>query len=45
MSLHTAEFDVEGKRAIVPGASQGIGRTVAETLATGGADVAICSRS
>jgi NAD(P)-dependent dehydrogenase (short-subunit alcohol dehydrogenase family) len=45
MSLHTAEFDVEGKRAIVTGASQGIGRTVAETLATGGADVAICSRS
>jgi NAD(P)-dependent dehydrogenase (short-subunit alcohol dehydrogenase family) len=45
MSLHTAEFGVEGKRAIVTGASQGIGRTVAETLATGGADVAICSRS
>ncbi|PSP98294.1 3-oxoacyl-ACP reductase [Halobacteriales archaeon QS_4_70_19] len=45
MSLHQAEFGVEGKRAIVTGASQGIGRTVAETLATGGADVAICSRS
>lgn len=45
MSLHTAEFGVEGQRAIVTGASQGIGRTVAETLATGGADVAICSRS
>jgi NAD(P)-dependent dehydrogenase (short-subunit alcohol dehydrogenase family) len=45
MSLHTAEFGVGGKRAIVTGASQGIGRTVAETLATGGADVAICSRS
>jgi NAD(P)-dependent dehydrogenase (short-subunit alcohol dehydrogenase family) len=45
MSLHSAEFGVEGKRAIVTGASQGIGRTVAETLAAGGADVAICSRS
>jgi NAD(P)-dependent dehydrogenase (short-subunit alcohol dehydrogenase family) len=45
MSLHRAEFGVDGQRAIVTGASQGIGRTVAETLATGGADVAICSRS
>ena len=43
--MHEADFDVAEKTAIVTGASQGIGRTVAETLATGGADVAICSRS
>ena len=44
MALHSASFDIEGQRAIVTGASQGIGRTIAETLAAAGADVAICSR-
>ena len=43
--MHEADFSVAGKTAIVTGASQGIGRAVAETLAAGGADVAICSRS
>jgi NAD(P)-dependent dehydrogenase (short-subunit alcohol dehydrogenase family) len=43
--LHTAEFGVEGEAAIVTGSSQGIGRSIAETLATGGADVVVCSRS
>ncbi|TYL38245.1 3-oxoacyl-ACP reductase [Natronococcus pandeyae] len=43
--MHEPEFGVAGKTAIVTGASQGIGRAIAETLAAGGADVAICSRS
>jgi NAD(P)-dependent dehydrogenase (short-subunit alcohol dehydrogenase family) len=45
MSIHEAAFDVEGKSVVVTGASQGIGKAVAETLAAGGADVAICSRA
>ncbi|QCC59471.1 glucose 1-dehydrogenase [Natrinema thermotolerans] len=43
--MHEADFDVAGKTAIVTGASQGIGESIAKTLAAGGADVAICSRS
>jgi NAD(P)-dependent dehydrogenase (short-subunit alcohol dehydrogenase family) len=43
--MHEADFDVSDTTAIVTGASQGIGRSIAETLAAGGADVAICSRS
>jgi NAD(P)-dependent dehydrogenase (short-subunit alcohol dehydrogenase family) len=43
--LHEADFGVEGQSVVVTGASQGIGRTIAETFAAGGADVAICSRS
>jgi NAD(P)-dependent dehydrogenase (short-subunit alcohol dehydrogenase family) len=43
--LHTPDFGVEGKTAIVTGSSQGIGRSVAETLAASGADVVVCSRS
>jgi len=34
-------MSLEGKIAIVTGAAQGIGRTIAETLAQGGADIAI----
>ncbi|MFB6142962.1 MAG: SDR family NAD(P)-dependent oxidoreductase [Halorientalis sp.] len=43
--MHEADFGVAGDTAIVTGASQGIGRAIAETLAAGGANVAICSRS
>ena len=43
--MPTAQFGVEGRNAIVTGASQGIGRTIAERFAADGANVAICSRS
>ncbi|NUB89526.1 glucose 1-dehydrogenase [Haloterrigena sp. SYSU A121-1] len=43
--MHEPEFGVAGKTAIVTGASQGIGESIAKTLAAGGANVAICSRS
>ncbi|WP_136716484.1 SDR family NAD(P)-dependent oxidoreductase [Halorientalis salina] len=42
--MHTPDFGVAGETAIVTGASQGIGKSIAETLAAGGANVAICSR-
>ena len=41
---NTERFNVEGKRAIITGASSGIGRSIAEEFAGGGADVVICSR-
>ncbi|QRV13745.1 glucose 1-dehydrogenase [Haloterrigena salifodinae] len=43
--MHEPEFGVAGKTAIVTGASQGIGESIAKTLAADGANVAICSRS
>lgn len=38
-------FDLEGKTALVTGATRGLGRAVAGTLARAGARVGICSRS
>lgn len=40
-----ASFDLTGKRALVTGAGRGIGRGVAEALASAGAEVTLCARS
>src|SRR6516162_5312475 len=37
--------EVEGRVALITGASQGIGRACATVLAEGGAKVALCARS
>jgi len=39
-----SQFGVDGQTVIVTGASQGIGRAIAERFADDGADVVICSR-
>src|SRR5438445_9379664 len=40
-----APFRLEGKRALVTGASRGIGKAIALALADAGADVAVTSRN
>ena len=39
------DLGLTGKRAIVTGATKGIGRSIADTFADEGADVAICARN
>jgi len=41
---HTERFNLEGQRAIITGASSGIGRAIAAEFAADGADVVVCSR-
>jgi 3-oxoacyl-[acyl-carrier protein] reductase len=38
------DLGLQGKKVIITGGSRGIGRAIAETLASEGCDVAICSR-
>src|SRR5512135_2532315 len=44
MTDYTSRFTLEGKRALVTGASKGIGAEIAAVLADAGADVAIVGR-
>ena len=38
------DLGLKGRRAVIPGASRGIGRAIAEALADEGANLAICAR-
>src|SRR5262245_17854075 len=44
MSDYAARFSVEGKRALVTGASKGSGAEISRVLADAGADIAIVGR-
>ncbi len=42
--MTTDRFEIEGRTAIITGASSGIGRVIAERFAADGANVVVCSR-
>ena len=44
MPDHTGRFSLQGKRALVTGASRGIGAEIATVFADAGADLAIVGR-
>ncbi|MBB4122574.1 SDR family NAD(P)-dependent oxidoreductase [Martelella radicis] len=45
MTASAPSFRLDGRRALVVGASRGIGRAVAEAMAASGADVTLCART
>ena len=45
MTTTKPSFRLDGRRALVIGASRGIGRSIAETMADAGAEVTLCARS
>lgn len=45
MTVSAPSFRLDGRRALVVGASRGIGRAIAEAMAASGAEVTLCART